>query len=226
MDPSWSAVLPVVAYNIWKYYNCTACIDNAWQGLTLYYNMLVTNYSVSPTTFAFWGDWNPAYPEPRTPDGHGVPFVRTVSSITAAAMVVQNFDEAAELALATGRVADAARYTAILPGLRAQYHASFYDPLGGIYGDGTPTAFATALWLGVTPPALLPAVVERFVAQLSSVRGRPSPINRCSSSWIILPPRIRHVLNCALCVRSCVHMCMCTYACVCMWACAGSRMIA
>ena len=98
-------------------------------GLQLYYKMLAANYTVSPHTYGQWGDWNPAYPEPRTPDGHGPPFVRTVSSITAAAMVVQNFDEARELALATGRVAEAAAFDAMLPGLRRQYHASFYDPV-------------------------------------------------------------------------------------------------
>lgn len=66
MDPSWSAVFPLVAYNVWKYYNCTHCIDNAWSGLSLYYKMLANNYSVSTHTTAIWGDWNPAYPEMRT----------------------------------------------------------------------------------------------------------------------------------------------------------------
>ena len=168
MDPSWSAVLPVVAFNLWKYYNCSVCIERSWAGLSLYYNMLHRNYSVSPTTFAKWGDWNPASPDMRAPDGSGPPYVRTVSSITAAAMVVQNFDEAAELALATGRVAEAAQYAAWLSQSRAAYHASFYDPAGGVYGDATPTAFAAALWVGAVPDALLPAVVERFVWQLSS----------------------------------------------------------
>jgi len=169
MDPSWSAVFPVVAFNLWKYYNEIPAIDRAWPGLQLYYEMLHKNYSVSPTTFAIWGDWNPASPPPgRAPDGSGPPYVRTVSSITAAAMVVQNFDEAAELALATGRVAEAAQYAAWLSESRAAYHASFYDPLGGVYGDATPTAFAAALLVGAVPDALLPAVVARFVWQLSS----------------------------------------------------------
>jgi hypothetical protein len=51
MDPSWSAVLPVVAFNLWKYYNCSVCIDRGWAGLTLYYEMLHRNYSVSPNVF-------------------------------------------------------------------------------------------------------------------------------------------------------------------------------
>ena len=76
---------------------------------------------------------------------------------------------AAELAAATGRDGAAAQYAAWASASRAAYHASFYDPVGGVYGDATPTAFAAALWVGAVPAALLPAVVERFVWQLSSV---------------------------------------------------------
>jgi hypothetical protein len=184
-DPSWSAVFPVVAYNLWKAYNCTRCIDDAWTGLELYYQMLANNYTISSSTFGRWGDWNPAYPVPRHPDAAngsytsgngGVPFTRTVSSITAAAMVVQNIDQAAEMARGTGRLAAAAKYNAMLPQLRQRYHDAFFDPVGSIYGDGTPTAFACALWLGVTPAALVPQVVANFVAQLESVGYRMNGI--------------------------------------------------
>ena len=106
----------------------------------------------------------------------GPPFTRTISSITAAAMVVQNFDNLAEVARGTGRLAAAARYDAMLPVLRTQYHDSFYDPVSKIYGDGTPTAFGTALWLGVTPSNLLPAVVGNFVKQLASTNFSMSSV--------------------------------------------------
>ena len=56
----------------------------------------------------------------------------------------------------------------MVPVLKAKYHASFFDPVTNIYGDGTPTAYGAALWLGVTPPHLLATVVENFVKQLDS----------------------------------------------------------
>jgi hypothetical protein len=164
----------------------SVCIDDAWTGLELYYQMLANNYTISTSTFGKWGDWNPAYPVPRNPtaaangsyaEGNsGVPFTRTISSITAAAMVVQNIDQAAEMARATGRHLAAAKYDAMLSQLRQQYHDAFFDPVGNIYGDGTPTAFACALWLGVTPAALVPQVVENFVTQLASVEHRMDSI--------------------------------------------------
>ena len=77
MDPSWSAVFPVVAYNVWRYFNCTPCVDRAWQGLELYYEMLYKNYSVAPTTFAKWGAWgSPA----GLPCSRGTRFVATTTT--------------------------------------------------------------------------------------------------------------------------------------------------
>jgi alpha-L-rhamnosidase len=87
-------------------------------------------------------------------------------------MVVQNFDAIAEMSRGTGRAEAADMYDAMVPKLKADYHAAFYDPVGQIYGDGTPTAFGAALWLGVTPEELLPAVVANFIKQLASVEYR------------------------------------------------------
>ena len=108
-DPSWGAVFPLVAYNLWKHYNCTTCIDGAWDGLRRYHDLLVSNYTSGTAggiqrTRAFWGDWNPAYPAPgRDPTGAGPRFTRTLSHITAATMVLQNLGDMTEMATATGR---------------------------------------------------------------------------------------------------------------------------
>ena len=172
-DPSWSAVFPNCAFALWKNHNGTHSLQYAWPGLQLYMQMLQTNYSlVGGATYGMWGDWNPAYPSPRDPSGHGPPFTRTVSHITAGAMVVQNFMQVAEMAQALGHLDDAAKYTALIPTLKQQYHEAFFDPHGKVYGDGTPTAFGAALWLEGTPPELLPVVVENFVRVLHGMRYR------------------------------------------------------
>ena len=87
-------------------------------------------------------------------------------------MVVQNIQEAAELARGLGKTQVAARYDALVPELKRQYHEAFFDPNARVYGDGTPTAFGAALWLGVTPPELLPEVVTNFVRTLHGMRYR------------------------------------------------------
>lgn len=171
-DPSWSAVLPLVAYNLWKYYGGNASLEYAWPGLQKYMRMLDSNYTVSPLTFGKWGDWNPAYPAPRNPQGQGSPFKRTVSHVTAAAMVVQNFIEVAEMARGIGKYDDAARYDAAATASKKKFHASFFDPQGQIYGDGTPTAIGAALWLELTPSELVPHVVKNLVQQLHHSRYR------------------------------------------------------
>ena len=148
-------------------------MEYAWPWLQKHLRLLETNYSVSPYTYARWGDWNPAYPQPRTPEvPQGTPFTRTVSHITGAAMVVQNHIEFAEMAAVLGKEEDAARWSAMVPELRRQYHESFYDPESASYGTGNPTSFACALWLEVTPPELLPRVVDNFVKVLHSANYR------------------------------------------------------
>lgn len=172
-DPSWSAVLPLVAYQLWKYHNGLAGLAYAWEGLSRYYTMLQTNYSVQGgSTYGKWGDWNPASPSPRSPNNQGPPFTLTVSHITAATMVVQNLIEAAEMSRAMGKVHEAARYEALIPLLKRQYHDAFFDPEGQVYGDGTLTAFGAALWLEVTPPEQLAEVVSNFVRTLHGLQYR------------------------------------------------------
>ena len=50
--------------------------------------------------------------------------------------------------------------------------SSQLDPAAAVYGDGTSTAFACALWLGVTPAPLLDSVVENFVKHIEELRYR------------------------------------------------------
>ena len=167
-DPSWSAVFPNVAYALWKNHGAEGALEYAWPGLTKYMQMLDTNYTVGAGTYGMWGDWNPAYPQPRNPQGQGPPFIRTVSHITAAAMVLQNHIQIGEMARALGKLAEANMYESMVPALKQAYHEAFFDPAGHVYGDGTATAFGAALWLEVTPPEMLPTVVENFVKLLHS----------------------------------------------------------
>ena len=87
-------------------------------------------------------------------------------------MVVQNHIEFAEMAAVLGKEEDAARWSAMVPTLKQQYHESFYDPESASYGTGNPTSFACALWLEVTPLELLPRVVDNFVKVLHSANYR------------------------------------------------------
>jgi hypothetical protein len=91
-----------------------------------------------------------------------------------------------ELAVATGRTDEAHRYHDIVTRMKQQYHESFYDPAANVYGDGTSTAFACALWLGVTPAELLPQVVSNFERHLASINY--TTIGKILLSVLLLSP--------------------------------------
>ncbi len=186
-DPNWGQVLVQILYYHWKANNATTTVDRAWNGVERYMDFINRNFSVSRSTGSEWGDWQAAVETPRIvcDKREGIPQrnvshcptdsqpgLRTITHITAAAAVVMNHMQVAEMAAATGRHTQARKYSQRVTEMKQQYHESFYDPAAQIYGDGTSTAFACALWLGVTPPPLLDAVVENFVQHLESLRYR------------------------------------------------------
>jgi alpha-L-rhamnosidase len=186
-DPNWGQVLVQILYYLWKASNATSTVDRAWGGVEAYMDFLASNFSVSANTGSEWGDWQAAVEKPRIvcDKREGIPQqnvthcptdsqpgLRTITHITASAAVVMNHLQAAELAAATGRHAAAVKYATLAEEMKRQYHAAFFDPAAKIYGDGTSTAFACALWLEVTPEPLRAAVVENFVKHIESLRYR------------------------------------------------------
>ena len=150
-------------------------------------SFLERNFTISPNTGSAWGDWQAPGDTPRIACDlrSGIPqtevrhcptdavlHLRTITHITAATAIVMNHMQIAELAQATGRVAEAEQYGRLAETMKAEYHQSFYNAAAKTYGDGTSTAFACALWLGVTPQPLLEAVVENFVTHLASINYR------------------------------------------------------
>ena len=180
-------VLVVIVYNLWKATNATTTVDRAWPGVRLYMSFMERNFTISPNTGSAWGDWQAPGDTPRIACDlrYGIPqtevrhcptdavlHLRTITHITAATAIVMNHMQIAELAQATGRVAEAETYGRLAETMKAEYHRSFYNAAAKTYGDGTSTAFACALWLGVTPQPLLEAVVENFVTHLASMNYR------------------------------------------------------
>lgn len=124
--------------------------------------------------FCQWGDWNAAFPGREV---IGKPYtdktcLLTDSHITAAGSVVHGFAQASQIYAALGQTDKAAAAAAEHAALQKEFHAAFYDPIAGAYGDGTTTAQGLAIWLGVVPAAELPRVVEHMVGQLEGFDWR------------------------------------------------------
>lgn len=174
-DPSWSTVYPTVAWSLLRYHNATAAIAPHYSTIKQYMSWVMRNVAITGVKdiFAFWGDWNPAYPMPRNgTDYSGPAFTRTISHITAAASVLHDHLHMVDLATALGQAEDAAQFAKAGAALREQFHDAFYDPIRGLYGDGTLTAQAVALWLNVPPTAQIrQSVADGLVAALVQSNG-------------------------------------------------------
>ena len=174
-DPSWSTVYPTVAWSLLRYHNATATIAPHYATIKQYMAWVMSNVAASglKNIFSYWGDWNPAYPQPRNGTSYtGPAFTRTISHITAAASVLHDHLHLVDLATALGHAEDASSFAQTAAQLRQEFHTAFYDPVRGMYGDGTLTAQAVALWLDVPPtPEIRSRVADGLVATIVNDNG-------------------------------------------------------
>jgi alpha-L-rhamnosidase len=149
-DPSWGTVYPTIAWGSWKYYGLS--LRSHYPSLQAYMAMLerAVNATGLARIFCEYGDWNPARE-------------KTDCRITAAASYLHDLEHMAELAAALGEAADAAAFAARLAARRLEYHAAFWSPALGLYGAGTQTAQAVALWTGVAAGAGVAANVSAWL---------------------------------------------------------------
>ena len=89
--------------------------------------------------------------------------------MTAAATYLHDLLHMAELAGALGEAADAAAFSAALAQRRHEYHAAFWS--GGLYGGGTQTAQAVALWTGVAAGAGVAGNVSEWLGSSMVTHG-------------------------------------------------------
>jgi hypothetical protein len=135
-DPNWGQVLVQILYYHWKANNATTTVDRAWSGVERYMDFINRNFSVSSDTGSEWGDWQAAVETPRIvcDKREGIPQrnvshcptdsqpgLRTITHITAAAAVVMNHLQVAEMAAATGRHVEARKYSQRATEMKQQY---------------------------------------------------------------------------------------------------------
>jgi alpha-L-rhamnosidase len=158
-DPSWGTVYPTITYGLWKYYAAQGAAARQYPSLTLYMSMLeaAVNATGLGQIFCTWGDWNPV--------------VKTDCHITAAASYLHDLEHMVELATALGKAEDAAAYASTLAMRRIQYHAAFWNASIGLYGAGTQTAQAVALWTGVAAGAGVAGNVSTWLGQSMATGG-------------------------------------------------------
>ncbi|HEX4169446.1 MAG TPA: family 78 glycoside hydrolase catalytic domain [Bryobacteraceae bacterium] len=158
--PGWGDAGVIVPWTTWLQYGDRSIIDRNWAAMARWMDFIeqanpdyLRRNKVGPD----FADW--LAPDPGTPK----PLVDTAYWAGIANMM-------SEMARATHRAADQAKYTALYGKIRTAFAKQFIRPDGQI-GSGSQTSYVVALQMNLVPAALEGAAVNNLVASIDAHAG-------------------------------------------------------
>ena len=149
-DPSWSTVLPQVAWNAWRYYNATGAVRKRWQAILKYMTYLEGKINATgiAETYCKWGDHQQ--------------LAHTPCHLTAATTYVRDLGRVADMAAAIGDEAVQTEFSAKAKVALEQYRSAFWNESTKKSSVGSQAAQAMALVIGAVPEEDRAGVAEQL----------------------------------------------------------------
>ncbi|MDQ4114456.1 MAG: hypothetical protein M3306_25690, partial [Actinomycetota bacterium] len=152
-DANWGATLAVSSWQIYQWYGDESAMRAHWPQMVEYADYLAS-ISTDGIVSGGLGDWiTPA--SPATPP-----------ALTQTWAYHRILTHMSRIAAALGREADAAAYERKAGEVATAFHATFYHPETGLYGNGDQASQALALQENLVPADLRAGVLDRFVQQI------------------------------------------------------------
>jgi len=134
-DPAWGTAYPQLTWYMWQYYGDKRILEENYEGVKRYVEFLRGRASGNILSYSYYGDW--------------VSVVRTPGEFVSAAYYYYDVELLARMAGVLGRNEDAQAYQQLGAQIRAAINQKFYDSAAGNYANGSQTANAMALGLGL-----------------------------------------------------------------------------
>ncbi len=134
-DPAWGTAYPQLCWYMWKYYGDRRILQENYDGLKKYVEFLRSRAPGNILSYSYYGDW--------------VPIVHTDNDFVSAAYYFYDVELLSRIAAAVGNTADAQSYTQLAGQIKDAINQKFYNPQSLSYANGTQTANAMALQLGL-----------------------------------------------------------------------------
>ncbi len=160
----WSEAGIILPWQLWQRYGDTAAIDENWSAMEAWMAFVARDnpdHVWRRNRGLDLGDWLSV--DAIRPDDETTP-----RALCATAYWAWSADLMAQMALATGRDADAARYRALRAAIGAAYAAEFIDA-HGVCGNGSQTSQVLSLAFGLVPRPLRAAAAAHLA---QDIRGR------------------------------------------------------
>jgi alpha-L-rhamnosidase len=161
--PGWGDAGVIVPYTTWLQYGDKRVIHENWDAMQRWMAFIakanpdyIRKNGVGPN----FADW--LAPDPGTP--------KDLISTAYWALIA---NQMVEMAQATGKAADAKRYSQLFDNISAAYRKAYVSDSGEVAG-GTQTAYVLTLYCKLAPPALEPALTATLVQKIQARDGHLS----------------------------------------------------
>ncbi len=137
-DPAWGTAYPELCWQMWRHYGDRRILEENYDGLKKYIAFLGTQAKGDVLSYYHYGDW--------------VPIVHTPAEFVSALYYLHDVKTLASSAAVLGHNADARMYGQLEDRIRAAVQQKYYDASTGNYANGTQTADAMAIAMGLPGP--------------------------------------------------------------------------
>ena len=144
--PVWDAALFIIPDALYHYYNDTKAISKVYKTCEIYLDYLMKKEKEGLLTFGL-GDW--VYYKAITPNDY-----------TSSCYYYYDYVMMARFAALLGK--DATPYQQKSDKIKELVNAKYFNPVTGVYANGTQTAQALALYLGIVPPEKIQLVAGKL----------------------------------------------------------------
>lgn len=139
-DPAWGTAYPLICWYMWQQYGDRRILEKNYEGLKKYVEFLRSIAQGNVLAFSRYGDW--------------VPIVHTDNAFVSAAYYYDDVNILSQIAGVLGKTADEQNYAQLAGAIKDAVNQKFYNSATGEYANGTQTADAMAIDLGLVPQNL------------------------------------------------------------------------
>jgi alpha-L-rhamnosidase len=148
-DPAWGTAYVQLTWYLWQYYGDKRALEENYDGVKRYVEFLRTRAPGNLLGYSYYGDW--------------VSILHTPGDFVSACYYYLDVDLLARMAEVIGRTGDAQTYHQLAGEIKDAVNHKYLDPATGGYANGTQTANAMALGLGLAPDKSRGGVIGNLV---------------------------------------------------------------
>ncbi len=136
-DPAWGTAYPLLCWYMWQNYGDRRILQENYEGLKKYEEFLQSRAQGNVLRYSYYGDW--------------VAVVPTPGALVSDAYYYRDTEVLANIAKILGKTEDAESYAKLAGVIKDAFNKTFFNATTGKYANGSQTAQAMALAMGLVP---------------------------------------------------------------------------